>query len=212
MSAILIATHNRGKLIEIQSLLDALDARLLSPDDIGLQLKIEEDGKTYAENAAHKAAAYAKTGGLLTLADDSGLEVQALNGLPGLHSARFSPLPNASDADRRAYLLEQLQGRPRPWKARFRCIVAMVDPRAIENINAEQLYENMHYTEGICEGEIIPQERGQNGFGYDPIFLMPELGRTMAQLTLQEKNEVSHRAHAVRAAQPILTKLLGAHP
>jgi XTP/dITP diphosphohydrolase len=212
MSAILIATHNRGKLIEIQSLLDALEARLLSPDDIGLQLKIEEDGQTYAENAARKAIAYAKAGGLLTLADDSGLEVQALNGLPGLHSARFSPLPNASDADRRAYLLKQLQGHPRPWKARFRCIVAMVDPRAIENINTEQLYENMHYTEGICEGEIIPQERGQNGFGYDPIFLIPELGRTMAQLTLQEKNEVSHRARAVRAARPILTKLLGVHP
>ena len=212
MSAIMIATHNRGKLIEIQSLLDSLDASLLSPGDIGLQLKIAEDGQTYAENAARKAAAYAKAGGFLTLADDSGLEVQALNGLPGLHSARFSPLPNASDADRRAYLLEQLQGHQRPWKARFRCVVAVCDARGIGKINLARLNENIHYTEGICEGEIIPEERGQNGFGYDPIFFIPELERTMAELTMQEKNEISHRARALRAARPILTKLLSLHP
>lgn len=204
MSKLLLATNNRGKLVEIQALLKALnlDASLLTPDQIGLDLRVEEDGETYAENAARKAAAFAQASGLLTLADDSGLEVDALGGLPGIRSARFAPQPGATDADRRAYLLEQLHGQLRPWTARFRCTVALMQPESTAEGGKIQ------YAEGNCPGEIIPEERGQNGFGYDPIFLLPELGRTMAELTMEEKNRLSHRARAIRAAKPILLEFL----
>jgi XTP/dITP diphosphohydrolase len=133
----------------------------------------------------------------MTLADDSGLEVEALSGAPGLFSARYAPQPWATDADRRAYLLRQLQGLPRPWRARFRCTVVLAT-----------VSDEVYFAEGSCLGEIIPQERGRSGFGYDPIFLIPELGRTMAELTMEEKNRVSHRAGAVKAVKPILLSLL----
>jgi len=200
MSKLLMATNNQGKLVEIQALLKDLNlnASLVTPEQIGLHLKVEEDGDTYAENAARKAVAFAQASGLLTLADDSGLEVDALGGLPGIRSARFAPQPGASDADRRVYLLKRLQGQPRPWTARFRCTVALCYP------NARAGEGKIQYAEGICPGEIIPEERGQNGFGYDPIFFLPELGRTMAELPMMEKNRISHRARAIRAAKPIL--------
>jgi len=196
MSDELLATHNRGKLVEIQSLLDGSGLSLVIPEEIGLQLAVEESGQTYAQNAALKARAFAEASGLLTLADDSGLEVEALNGEPGIRSARYAPRAGATDADRRAYLLERLHNLPRPWLARFRCVIALASPDG-----------DLRFAEGDCEGEIIPEERGQNGFGYDPIFLFPALGRTMAELDLQEKNQVSHRAQAVRAALPILLEL-----
>jgi XTP/dITP diphosphohydrolase len=110
-----------------------------------------------------------------------------------LHSARFSPKPGATDADRRALLLEQLADKPRPWTARFRCVVALAQPG-----------KDTRYFEGVCEGVIIPQERGNNGFGYDPIFWLPELGKSMAELGMDEKNRLSHRARAVLAARPLL--------
>lgn len=204
MSKLLLATNNRGKLVEIQALLRALnfEATLVTPAQIGLTIKVEEDGDTYAENAARKAVAFARSSGLLTLADDSGLEVDALSGLPGIHSARFAPQPGATDADRRAYLLERLQGLPRPWTAHFHCTVALVRPEG-------PAWENkIQFIEGICPGEIIPEERGQNGFGYDPVFLLPELSLTMAELTMEEKNRLSHRARAIRAAKPILLEFL----
>jgi XTP/dITP diphosphohydrolase len=158
---------------------------------------VVEDGITYAENARKKGIAFARESGLLSLADDSGLEVAALDGRPGLHSARFSPIVGATDADRRQHLLKQLRGHPRPWTAQFRCVVCLVSPAGDEFL-----------VEGICPGEIIPQERGHNGFGYDPIFLLPELNHTMAELSMEEKNRLSHRARAVMAARPALLAYL----
>lgn len=193
---LLIASSNKGKLIEIMDLLQDLPVEVILPVDIGLNLDVEEDGKTYAENALKKALAYCSASGLVTLADDSGLEVAALDGKPGLHSARFSGKPGATDADRRAYLLQQLQGHPRPWPAAFRSTVVIAVPGA-------QTYT----MDGECRGEIIPEERGSNGFGYDPIFLVEGMKRTMAELSLDEKNRLSHRARAILASRPVLMEL-----
>lgn len=189
MKNLLLATNNIGKLREIQALLFGLEIPLLTPREIGLQLEVAEDGETYAENATRKALAFARASGYLSLSDDSGLEVDALDGAPGLHSARFSPKPGATDADRRALLLQHLNIHPRPWRAHFHCTVAVAAPDGWVGI-----------AEGDCPGEIIPIERGHNGFGYDPIFLIVERGLTMAELGLEEKNQISHRARAVRAA------------
>jgi XTP/dITP diphosphohydrolase len=197
MLKLLIATNNPGKMIEIQALLGERDFELRTPAQMGIELDVREDGKTYAENALLKGRAYAVAAGLVTLADDSGLEVDALGGQPGLHSARYVNRPEATDADRRQQLLERLKGQPKPWRARFRCWVAVVAPDGQAEL-----------AEGVCEGEIIPNERGQNGFGYDPIFLIPELGRSMAELSMEEKNRLSHRARAVQAALPLLEKYL----
>jgi len=199
MEKLLVASTNPGKLVEIQDLIGSLGTRLelLLPADLGLDLDVVEDGETYAENAALKARAYFQASRLLTLADDSGLEVAALDGKPGLHSARYAPQPGATDADRRAYLLKNLAGLPRPWKARFCCAVAIAAPDG-----------SLRFSEGICPGEIIPEERGTNGFGYDPIFLLPKLGKTMAELSMAQKNQLSHRARAVHAAIPLLEEIL----
>ncbi|MEA3349433.1 MAG: RdgB/HAM1 family non-canonical purine NTP pyrophosphatase [Chloroflexota bacterium] len=196
MPKLLIATQNRGKFDEIQALLSKLDIELISPAEIGLNLHVAETGTTYAQNAALKAQAYAQASGLTALADDSGLEVDALDGEPGLYSARYAPKPKATDADRRAYLLEKLQPHPHPWIARFRCVVALT-PVGGDTV----------FTEGICPGEIIPEERGQHGFGYDPIFLVASMERTMAELSMDEKNRLSHRARAIRAMIPTLQNL-----
>jgi XTP/dITP diphosphohydrolase len=198
MQKILLATNNPGKVLEIKSLLADLSIALLTPGDLGLVLEVPEDGENYAANAAKKAAAFALASGLTALGDDSGLEVDALGGLPGLHSHRFSPDPDASDADRRKYLLERLSAKPQPWTARFRATVAVALPAG-----------EVRLATGECKGEIIPVERGSNGFGYDPIFLIPELGLTMAELGMDEKNQLSHRARAVRNAIPILKDFLG---
>lgn len=211
---LLIATNNTGKLKEIRAILKDLEIQLLSPADIGLDLEVEEDGQTYAENAAKKALAFSQASGLTSLADDSGLEVDALDGKPGLHSNRFGPpvaLPSFStkpggdggklgrtDASRRAYLLEQLAEQPRPWLARFRATVAIASPG-----------RGAQLAEGICPGQIISQERGTGGFGYDPIFLLDGLDKTMAELDMEEKNRLSHRGQAVRRAIPILRELFG---
>ncbi len=197
MMKLLLASENQGKLREIQALLESLSIELVTPYNLGIKLQILEDGTTYAENAARKALAYARRASLLSLADDSGLEVAILNGAPGLYSARFSPLPGASDADRRAYLLSQLKDQPRPWRARFHCTVALARPSG-----------QVFFSQGECSGEIIPEERGEHGFGYDPIFYIPEMDKTMAELSLEEKNLISHRAKAIRAALPVLQSLL----
>jgi len=198
MQKILLATNNPGKVLEIKSLLADLSITLLTPGDLGLVLEVPEDGENYAANASKKAAAFALASGLTALGDDSGLEVDALGGLPGLHSHRFSPDPDASDADRRKYLLERLSAKPQPWTARFWATVAVALPAG-----------EVRLATGECKGEIIPVERGSNGFGYDPIFLIPELGLTMAELGMDEKNQLSHRARAVRNAIPILKEILG---
>jgi XTP/dITP diphosphohydrolase len=197
MQKLLIATGNRGKVKELQSLLDGLEVELVTPKDIDLELEVHEDGLTYAENAGKKALAYSKASGLLSLADDSGLEVDALEGAPGLYSARYSPQPGATDADRRAYMLKNLVGKPRPWTAHFHATIAIGSPDG-----------RVLFADGNCYGEIIPDERGDNGFGYDPIFFIPETKKTMAELSMDEKNRLSHRALAVKNALPILQKML----
>lgn len=193
---LLIATNNKGKVKEIQDLLKDTGIDFVTPADIGLALDVEEDGETYAENATRKAVAFAKASGLLSLADDSGLEVDALDGAPGLHSARYSPKPGAKDADRRALLLQNLKGSPRPWTAHFHATIAIAKPSG-----------EVELAEGNCYGEIIPEERGTGGFGYDPVFFMEDLGKTMAELDMEQKNRLSHRARAVMNALPILRKL-----
>jgi XTP/dITP diphosphohydrolase len=198
MNRLLIATNNKGKVIELQELLKATGIELVTPADINLVLDVEEDGKDYAENAGKKAIAFATASGLISLADDSGLEVEALGGAPGLYSARYSPKPGANDADRRAFLLQNLAGKPRPWKAHFHATIAIAKPSG-----------EMEIVEGNCFGEIIPEERGNDGFGYDPIFHIPELGRTMAELEMEHKNRISHRGLAVMNAIPVLEKLFG---
>ncbi len=193
---LLIATNNQGKVRELQEILSDLHVELVTPTQIGLTLEVEEDGFTYEENAAKKALAFAHASRLIALADDSGLEVDALDGAPGLHSARYSPKTGATDADRRAYLLEKLTGKPHPWTARFHATIAVATPEG-----------EVQFAEGNCPGEVIPEERGSGGFGYDPIFFLPELGRTMAELPAAEKNRLSHRARAAQAARPILARL-----
>jgi XTP/dITP diphosphohydrolase len=197
MTKLLLATENSGKIREIKNLLQGVNADLVIPGDLGLDLHVEESGQTYAENASRKALVYASASGLLTLADDSGLEVDALNGVPGLFSARYSPKTGAMDKDRRDYLLKQLQGFSRPWPARFHCTVAIAAPEGV-----------IHIADGVCPGEIIPEERGESGFGYDPIFLVKNMERTMAELSLAEKNHISHRGRAIKAAIPILLSYL----
>lgn len=196
MNKLLIATNNKGKVIELQELLKDTGIELVTPADINLSLEVEEDGKDYAENASKKAIAFATASGLISLADDSGLEVEALGGAPGLYSARYHPKPGASDADRRAYMLENLQSKSRPWKAHFHATIAIAKPSG-----------EVEVVEGNCFGEIIPEERGTSGFGYDPIFYIPELKQTMAELEMEHKNRLSHRGRAAINAIPILKKL-----
>jgi XTP/dITP diphosphohydrolase len=197
MPSILLASENRGKLAEFQRLLSALPLTLVTPAQLGLHLDVAETGATYAENATLKALAFMRASGLTCLADDSGLEVDALDGRPGLHSHRFTGRPDATDADRRAYLLSLLQSKPRPWLAHFHCTVAIATPAG-----------QVSYAEGDCPGEITPQERGSRGFGYDPIFYIPEKRQTMAELEEDEKNEISHRGLAIKASIPILRKVI----
>ncbi len=195
-SRLLIATENQGKVREIEAILSDLDLELLTPKRLGISLHVVEDGDTYKDNAAKKAKEHATASGLICLADDSGLEVDALEGAPGIYSARYAPIPNATDADRRAYLLQNLKGKPRPWSAHFHATMAIALPDG-----------GLSFAEGNCYGEIIPHERGDNGFGYDPIFLIPALERTMAELSMEEKNRLSHRARALEETRPILLDL-----
>jgi XTP/dITP diphosphohydrolase len=193
---LLLATSNTGKRKEISDILKTLQVELLTPPDIALEIEVDETGETYLENAMLKALAYCQAANLPTLADDSGLEVAALGGAPGLHSARFSPKPNASDRDRRLLLLSKLNGRERPWTAQFVCTVILALPGG-ETYNST----------GVCPGEIIPEERGSNGFGYDPIFFIPEKGKTMAELGMEVKNRISHRGRALLGIIPTIEKL-----
>jgi len=196
---LLLASNNPGKLREFTALLGGLDLFLVRPADIGLKLDVEETGDTYQDNACLKAEAFAKASGLWSLADDSGLEVDALNGAPGLYSSRFAPQPDATDQDRREYLLEQLRGKPRPWSARFCCTAVICSPDGKYEIGI-----------GICPGEIIQEERGQEGFGYDPIFLVNGKNKTMAELEPKIKNQLSHRGLAVRKLVPVLERIIRA--
>jgi XTP/dITP diphosphohydrolase len=194
---ILLGTSNPGKLKELSALLSNLQLTLLSPLDLELSGSVTESGATYMENARLKASAYCKESGMWCLADDSGLEVDALGGFPGVSSARMAG-KGKTDADRRQRLLQMLATHPQPWRARFRAVVALAGPGG-----------SIDLAEGTCEGIIIPNERGTGGFGYDPIFQVGGTGATMAELTLEQKNQRSHRARAVRALLPILRTRLG---
>ena len=211
MHKLLIATNNQGKVKELHELLQGMDIDLVTPSQIGLDLDVIEDGLTYAENATKKAVAFAQASNLISLADDSGLEVDALDGAPGLYSARYGSTngEKLSDADRRKYLLSKLQDQPRPWTARFHATIAIAIPKlwSPTDLLSDMQEQSLHLFVGICEGEIIPTERGTGGFGYDPIFLLPELGRTMSELSMDEKNRLSHRAKAVMNAKGILEML-----
>jgi len=195
---LLLATNNKGKVEEIRALLAGLPIELVTPDELPLKLEVTEDGRSYAENARKKALAFASASELIALADDSGLEVDALDGAPGLYSHRYSSAPDATDADRRSFLLKNLLGKPRPWTARFRAAIAVAVPG-----------QDVQSVEGECKGEIIPEERGTGGFGYDPIFYIQELGQTMAELSMDEKNRHSHRAKAILKARPLLERIFG---
>jgi XTP/dITP diphosphohydrolase len=199
---ILVATHNAGKLREYADLLADVapggdPVEWVSLADLGIEADVEETGKTCEENARLKAAAYARQSGLLTLADDSGLEVDALDGGPGVRSARFGG-PGLDDAGRYRLLLENLEGVPDAERgARFRCVVAVSTPEG-----------EVHTAEGICEGRIAHQPRGEHGFGYDPVFYVESRGATMAELGPAVKNRISHRARALEAIRPTLLDVI----
>jgi XTP/dITP diphosphohydrolase len=184
---ILVATRNPGKVREIRKAFKGLGLRIRSLRDFRKVPQMEEDGKSFAENALKKARFYSKIYGILTLSDDSGLEVYVLNGSPGIHSARFAG-EKATDRENKQKLLHQLEGIPLSRRgARFRCSIALVSPEGREAV-----------VEGECRGKIGFKEVGRKGFGYDPLFILPGLGKTMAQLTLEEKNRISHRGKALR--------------
>lgn len=200
MDKLLVATNNPGKIREYKELLEGLPGGTIVtfPVHEGLDLEVEELGDTFAENARIKATAYAQASGLLTMADDSGLEVDALDGAPGVHSARYAG-PGADDVDRYRKLLAELAGIPPGERAaRFRCVVAMALPDG-----------PVYTAEGTCEGEIGFAARGEHGFGYDPVFIVDSYGgKTLAELEPDVKNRISHRARAVEAALPTLRRLL----
>ena len=194
---VVIATTNPGKLREIRQVLGGLDVEWLTLDDFKGLPDVEEDTPTFEANAAKKALENARATGLWTLADDSGLEVDALGGLPGVISARFAG-PQQDDAANNAKLIAELRDVPQERRtARFRCALALAGPEGI-----------LASAEGVVEGRIIDQPRGQNGFGYDPHFLIPALGRTTAELDPEHKNRISHRGQALRALHPKLAALL----
>jgi len=193
---LVIATSNLGKLAEYRELLAGLPYTVLSLHDYPEVGEIKETGSTFWENAAIKAELVAAHTGELTLADDSGLEVDALGGLPGVYSARFAG-PAATDADNNAKLLKELKGIfPAQRTARFRAVVALAYPG-----------EKTLFAEGVCEGIILEKPLGTGGFGYDPLFFLPELGVTFAQLAAAEKNKISHRALALAQLRQILQDL-----
>ena len=193
---LLIATSNPGKVLELRALLSNFNFKIVTPAELGISTIPEETGASYLENALLKAQFYADRSRMSVLADDTGLEVDALDGQPGLYSARFSTSEDASDAERRQLLLRKLKEKPQPWHAYFTCTAVLIDYQG-----------NQHAATGCCEGQIISTERGLNGFGYDPIFLFPDLNKTMAELAMEQKNRISHRARALHALAPDLLNL-----
>jgi XTP/dITP diphosphohydrolase len=202
---LVVATGNRGKLEELRALLSGLPVEVRS---VAEMLKeppvVVEDGETFADNATKKARTVAHATMMLTLADDSGLEVDALGGRPGVRSARFAH-ERATDAENNAALLAALDAlgdppTPAGFRARFRCVLALVDP-----------YTNggePRMVEGTCEGTITRAPRGSGGFGYDPLFVVEGSEKTMAELREDEKNRISHRARAFAALRPLLERVL----
>lgn len=194
---ILVATHNQGKVREYEALLSGLDVSWVGLGDLDIAWDVEESGTTFEENAVLKAVSYARASGYLTLADDSGLEVDALDGRPGVYTARFGG-EGLSPVQRYELLLETLAGVPEEARtARFCCVVALA--RSGELVATAR---------GTIEGMIAGEPSGSGGFGYDPVFYVKEYGMTMAQLSPDTKNRISHRAQALAAIQPALAALL----
>ena len=195
---LLIATHNQGKIREYRHLLQDIPLDLVSLDDLGISEEIEETGATFVENAWLKACGYAQLSGMLTLSDDSGLEVDALGGDPGIHSARYGGDSCASDEDRIQLLLRNLAEVAREKRtARFRCVIAICSR---EGRKASVV--------GSVAGMIQYQPEGNEGFGYDPVFYLPSYGQTMSQIPLAAKNRISHRSDATGKAIEVLKKLV----
>jgi len=189
MVKLLLATKNKGKIHEMRTLLGAAlenSVEVVSLQDLPNVPEPREDGKTFSENARIKALHYAKALKVLCVADDSGLTVDALGGKPGVLSARYAG-PNATDQKNIALLLDDIKSYPRPWNAAFVCVAAAALPGRV-----------VAETTGRMAGEIVPEPRGRGGFGYDPIFLVTETGKTMAELETLEKNRISHRGQAMR--------------
>ncbi len=185
---ILLATNNQGKMQEFKKIYaDFPQIEFLTPSEMGIELEVAETGSTYEENAKLKALAFAKASGMLCIADDSGLEVDALDGAPGVFSARFSPLPNATDADRREHLIAAIGRTPQPWTARFQCTLVIANQIGILGVY-----------QGTCEGQILAEDRGAHGFGYDPCFMVDGYDKTMAEIPSELKNQISHRARAAQ--------------
>jgi XTP/dITP diphosphohydrolase len=193
MHTLLLATSNLHKLEEFRAIFSDLPWRLFSLSDIHLDIDVEESGTTFAENAELKARTYAQLSNMLTLADDSGLEIDALGGAPGAYSARYLGSETSYDERFRA-ILELLNGLPLDQRsARFRCVIALARPSG-----------DIRIAQGVVEGVIANSPRGTNGFGYDPIFYLPELGKTFAELEPEYKNRISHRARAAQSARKLL--------
>jgi XTP/dITP diphosphohydrolase len=194
LQKLLLATNNAGKVREFRTLLQGIPFELVTPKEIGINIEVEETGNSYRENASLKARALAKASGLLALADDSGIEVDALNGEPGLHSARYAG-ENATDTERVNFLLNKIKDIPQAKRtAHYYCVIAIANPDG-----------EVTFVDGECKGIITFQPVGEKGFGYDPIFFFPELGKTMAELTPEVKNQISHRGKAAQKAIDILT-------
>jgi XTP/dITP diphosphohydrolase len=198
---LVLATQNAGKVTELCALLAELPVRLLTVQEaLGEALTIAEDGDTFEANATHKAREVCRVTGMLSLGDDSGLEVEALAGRPGVRSARFAH-DLATDAENNAALLREMEEIAEPRAAHFRCVLALAAPWD----------SDVRVAEGRCDGSIARTPRGSGGFGYDPLFVVDGCdGRAMAELTEDEKNAVSHRARAVRALRPLLIAAIGA--
>jgi XTP/dITP diphosphohydrolase len=194
---LVVATTNPGKLKEIIRLLEGLPIEVLSLADYPAMPEVDETGSTFAENAILKAVHAARFTGEMALADDSGLEVDALGGRPGINSSRFAG-PGATDAQRNRLLLEKMKDVPDEERtARFRCVAALASPS-----------EDSQTFDGVCEGRILREPRGDNGFGYDPLFYLPDHGKTMAELPSELKNRISHRAKAMVAARVAVVKMV----
>lgn len=193
MNTLLLATSNPRKLEEFRAIFSGLPLKLLTLNDLHLEIEVEETGTTFAENAELKARTYAQASGMLALADDSGLEINALGGAPGVHSARYLGKETPYEVRFRS-ILEQLKGLPVERRtARFRCAIALAEPTGYTRI-----------VEGEIEGVIANSPRGKYGFGYDPIFFLPEFGKTLAELAPEIKNRISHRARAAQSARQLL--------
>jgi XTP/dITP diphosphohydrolase len=198
MAKLLLATTNRGKIREYRSLLNRLPFRLVTPDELGINVEVEENRPSYEENASMKAKAYVRASRLITLADDSGLEVDVLGGEPGIHSARAAG-EAATDEDRIEHLLARLKGVPLEKRtACFKCVIAVA-----------VMEERIELCHGECQGLIALKPGGKYGFGYDPVFYLPGFDKTMAELPLETKNRISHRGQAAREACRVLEKIAG---